>query len=73
MEKPSSRECKWYRVCPMRYFYEAGRIGDHWIRQYCHGQWEKCRRYQMEEKGEPHPDWMLPDGSLDDTLRNPDS
>jgi hypothetical protein len=24
----------------------------------------------MEERGELHPDWMLPDGSIDERLRN---
>jgi len=24
----------------------------------------------MEEKGIPHPDWMLPDGSIEERLRN---
>jgi len=27
-----------------------------------------CIRYQIEERGEPHPDWMLPDGTLDEKL-----
>jgi len=24
----------------------------------------------MEEKGVPHPDWMLPDGTIDEQLHN---
>jgi hypothetical protein len=27
-------------------------------------------RYQMEEKGQAHPDWMLPNGSIDERLHN---
>jgi hypothetical protein len=29
---------------------------------------KKCVRYQMEENGRPHPDNMLPDGSIDQSL-----
>jgi hypothetical protein len=25
--------------------------------------------YQMKERGEPHPDWILLDGTLDESLR----
>ena len=61
-------DCKWYPVCPMRRFYEKGVLDRKWIELYCKGDWESCVRYQMEEKGEPHPDWMLPDGTLDKRL-----
>ena len=62
------RECKWYPVCPMKYFYDAGELDAHWIEEYCHGNWAACVRYQMEEQGEPHPDNMLPDGTIDKRL-----
>jgi hypothetical protein len=26
-------------------------------------------RFEKEEQGIPHPDWMLPDGTLDSSLR----
>ena len=61
--------CKWFAVCPMRRYYEAGKLEKKWIANYCKGDKQNCRRYQMEEKGEPHPDHMLPDGSLDERLR----
>jgi len=64
-----SKDCKWYPVCPMRRFYEKGLLGKRWVELYCKGDWESCIRYQMEEVGEPHPDWMLPDGRLDEELR----
>ena len=62
-------ECKWYPVCPMRYYTEMGLLDKKWTECYCHGGWENCIRYQMEEKGKSHPDWMLPDGSIDEKLR----
>lgn len=60
----TDRECKWYPVCPMRYFYEEGRIGKEWIERYCRGNWEDCRRYHLEEQGEYHSDYLLPDGTF---------
>jgi len=70
MMKLIQKDCKWYPVCPMKWFYEKGELDKKWIQNYCMGDWGKCIRYQMEEKGESHPDWMLPDGSIDDRLQN---
>ncbi|MBS3812770.1 uracil-DNA glycosylase [Candidatus Bipolaricaulota bacterium] len=64
-----SSNCKWYEVCPMRRFNERGVLDDRWIETYCKGDWESCQRYQMEENGDPHPDYILPDGSLSERLR----
>jgi len=57
-------ECKWFSVCPMKHFYETGRLDRKWIELYCKGDWKNCVRYEMEELGQYHPDWMLPDGSI---------
>ena len=62
------KDCKWYSVCPMKRFYEEGRLDKKWIELYCKGDWQSCIRYQMVEKGKVQPDWMLPDGSLDEKL-----
>jgi hypothetical protein len=58
--------CKWYNVCPLRRLEEKGRIGDRWKREYCETErnWKNCKRYQMTERGEPHSDNMMPDGTL---------
>lgn len=64
-----SKDCKWYQVCPMKRFYEEGKLNKEWVELYCKGDWESCIRYQMEERGEGHPDWMLQDGSIDERLR----
>lgn len=64
-----SRDCKWYAVCPMRRYYEQGRLERKWVETYCKGDWESCQRYKMEEDGEPHPDFMLPDGTTREELR----
>ena len=67
--KVLSRECKWFPACPMKGFYQTGQLDRHWIESYCKGDWERCVRYQMEERGEFHSDRMLPDGSLDERLK----
>jgi predicted Fe-Mo cluster-binding NifX family protein len=64
----ADKECKWYPVCPMKEFYEQGKLDKKWIELYCKGAWLNCIRYQMEENGESHPDNMMPDGSIDDYL-----
>ncbi len=62
------KECKWYQLCPMKTYYKQGRLDKKWIDVYCKGDWDSCIRYDMEESGQPHPDNMLPDGSIDETL-----
>jgi len=62
-------ECKWYPVCPMERFYSAGMLESKWVEFYCKGDWKSCIRFKMEENGEAHPDWMLPDGSIDPKLK----
>jgi hypothetical protein len=69
-KKITGKECKWYAVCPMKRYYEAGKLDSKWVELYCLGDWNKCVRYRMEEAGKPHPDWMLPDGTLSDILRD---
>lgn len=57
-------ECRWFPVCPLKRHYERGLVGGEWIDLYCKGDWESCVRYEMEESGKPHSDYMLPDGSM---------
>jgi len=64
-----SFDCKWYPMCPMKRYFERGLLERKWIELYCKGNWEDCVRYQKEEGGIYHPDWMLPDGSIDNDLR----
>jgi hypothetical protein len=62
--------CKWYNICPMRRLEKQGKISDYWKENFCltEDNWKNCRRYQMEENAQPHPDNMLPDGRIDETL-----
>jgi len=54
--------CKWYIVCPMKRFYEEGKLERKWVEDYCMGDYKRCARYKLEEAGIPHPDNMLPNG-----------
>ena len=58
------KQCKWFPVCPLKRFFEEGKLDKKWIESYCWDKWEECIRYHMEEKGQYHPDNMLPDGSI---------
>ena len=62
--------CKWYSICPLRRFERDDKLDGKWARDYCksYENWKNCRRYQLEESGHFHPDNMLPDGSIDETL-----
>jgi len=62
-------DCRWYFMCPLKQFYGEGKLDREWIELYCKGDWEGCMRYKMEERGKPHPDNMLPDGSVDESLK----
>ncbi len=64
-----SHDCKWFLMCPLKKLYDEDMLEPKWIELYCKGLWSTCVRYQMEEKGSYHPDWMLPDGSLDEDLK----
>lgn len=65
MNNKESKICKWYWGCPIKRFTDAAKLEPKWTENYCKsGNWRNCIRYQKEERGEYHPDNMLPDGSL---------
>ena len=63
-----TKTCKWFPVCPMKFYWEQGKLDKKWTDNYCKGNWPSCVRYQKEESGIPHPDNMLPDGAIDNEL-----
>jgi len=65
--------CKWFPVCPMTRFTREGKLDQRWSELYCRGDWSACVRYDKEERGEYHPDSMLPDGSIDASLESSSS
>ncbi|MBN1699001.1 MAG: hypothetical protein JW881_15895 [Spirochaetales bacterium] len=68
MEK-TGKLCRWYHVCPMKYFYERGLLEEKWVAGYCWVSNPSCVRKKYEERGEYHPDNMLPDGSIRKDLK----
>jgi predicted metallo-beta-lactamase superfamily hydrolase len=62
------KPCKWYYACPIRQYTEKGKLERYWIENYCLVNNNNCIRYQMEEKGNYHPDNMLPDGTIGNVL-----
>jgi hypothetical protein len=62
------KECKWFTVCPMNYYYKKAKIDKSWIDNFCFGNWNECIRYQKEESGIYHPDNMMPDGTINPQL-----
>ncbi|MDP8233810.1 MAG: uracil-DNA glycosylase [Candidatus Saelkia tenebricola] len=60
--------CKWFNVCPLKIFYEQGKLDKKWIEWYCWGDHAECVRYRMENKGLYHSDNMMPDGTIDEKL-----
>ncbi|HKL38992.1 MAG TPA: uracil-DNA glycosylase [Bacteroidales bacterium] len=60
--------CKWYDQCPVPRFYEQGKLNKKWLDLYCRGDWESCKRYQLQGRNVPHPDHMLPNGQSDHNL-----
>ncbi len=63
------KQCKWFLVCPMKFYWEQGKIDESCIKKYCIGDWVACVRYQKEEAGIYHPDNMLPDGQINTNLK----
>jgi len=63
------KSCKWFNVCPLKRFYEQGKLDKRWIEKYCWRDNPKCIRKNLEENGVYHPDNMLPDGTIDEGLR----
>lgn len=62
--------CKWYSCCPIKWLTDAARLDRRRVERYCLGEsWRECIRYDLEERGMPHPDHVLPDGTLDESLK----
>ena len=63
------KPCRWYPACPIRRYFEEALIDSRWVDLYCLGDWSSCRRLHCQERGESHPDWMMPDGLLREDLK----
>ena len=61
--------CYWYDVCPVKRFHEDGKLPKMWVKKFCWSDNSRCVRKKFEERGIYHPDNMLPDGTIDESLR----
>ncbi len=57
--------CFWQSSCPVYFRYKRNEIPSFWVDNYCFVGNKECVRYQMEERGEYHSDYMLPDGKIE--------
>jgi hypothetical protein len=53
----------------MKRFYEEDKLERKWIEEYCMGDYTRCVRYKLQEAGIPHPDNMLPNGEIMESLK----
>ena len=66
--KTNNKECKWYQVCPIKFYVESGKLNRKWVEEYCLISNKDCKRYQLEENGKSHPDNLLPNGAIKENL-----
>ncbi len=53
----------------MKRYFEEGKLDIKWVNEYCWDNYQQCIRRKMEEAGQYHPDNMLPDGTIDEKLK----
>ena len=69
MKVKMKKTCKWYNCCPINFFVKKNMLDQKWIENYCLIGNKECVRYKLEEKNEPHPDNLLPNGEIKDNLK----
>ena len=60
--------CKWYQVCPIKFFVDQGKLDKKWVDEYCLVGNKACTRYKLEEIGIAHPENLLPNGEINEDL-----
>ena len=65
-------KCRWYdETSGMKRAYDRGLLDGKWIDDYCMNGGKDCvRRQRFENEGYVSPDYVLPDGTEDERLRN---
>ena len=63
--------CRWYNdTSGMKRAYDAGKLQRSWIDDYCLKGGKKCiRKARFEDEGYVSPDYVLPDGTVDEELK----
>ena len=63
--------CRWYdQTSGMKRAYDQGLIDKKWVEDYCWNGGTGCvRKRRFEEEGYVSPDYVLPDGKIDEKLK----
>ncbi len=63
--------CCWYdSTSGMKRAYDSGMLDKKWIDEYCMNGGQDCvRKKRFEEEGYVSPDYVLPDGTVDENLK----
>ena len=63
--------CRWYdETSGMKRAYDQGLIHKKWVEDYCWNGGRGCvRKRRFEEEGYVSPDYVLPDGKIDEKLK----
>ena len=63
--------CRWYdQTSGIKRAYDRGLIGKKWVEDYCWNGGDGCvRKQRFEQEGYVSPDYVLPDGSVDENLK----
>ena len=65
------KRCRWYDgTSGMKRAYDAGLLDKKWIDDYCMNAGKDCvRKQRFENEGYVSPDYILPDGTEDESLK----
>jgi len=63
--------CRWYNeTSGVKRAYDLGLIDKHWVEDYCFNGGKDCvRKRRFEEEGYISPDYILPDGSTSEKVK----
>ena len=63
--------CRWYdETSGMKRAYDRGLLDKKWIEDYCWNGGKGCvRKRRFEQEGYVSPDYVLPDGTVDEELK----
>jgi len=71
MSSLSKGICRWYdETSGMKRAYDKGLLDKKWIEHYCLNEGSNCvRKKRFEQEGYVSPDYVLPDGTVDENLK----
>jgi hypothetical protein len=71
MNNSSKNACRWYdETSGMKRAYDKGLLDKKWIEHYCLNGGNHCvRKKRFEQEGYVSPDYVLPDGTVDENLK----